>query len=147
MTLRQPNIERMLQLGLNGMAEAMDDLQELADSGELGFDDRLAMLLERELAHRNQRSYRAHLRRAQLRVQADLQDVNCREGRGISRTLLTQLGTGDWIRNAHVFPARAGMTQLLPGRDRSIAGVPRPCGDEPGMYSDGTGESITIAAC
>ena len=112
MTLRQPNIERMLQLGLNGMAEAMDDLQELADSGELGFDDRLAMLLERELAHRNQRSYRGHLRRAQLRVQADLQDVNCREGRGISRTLLTQLGTGDWIRNAHVFPARAGMNRL-----------------------------------
>ena len=66
--LRQPNIERMLQLGLNGMAEAMDDLQKLADSGELCFDNRLTMLLECELAHRSQRSYRAHLRRAQLRI-------------------------------------------------------------------------------
>ena len=74
-------------------------------------------MLERELAHRNLRSYRAHLRRAQLRVQADLHDVNCREGRGISRTLLTQLGTGDWIRNAHHLcitgPSGVGKTFLL----------------------------------
>ena len=101
MTLRQPNIERMLQLGLQGMADAMDDLQRVPDADQLGFDDRLAMLLERELSHRNQRSYLAHLRRAQLHVQADVQDVDCREGRGISRTLLTQLATGEWIRNAH----------------------------------------------
>ena len=32
---------------------------------------------------------------------ADLQDVDCRAGRGISRTVLTRLGAGDWIRNAH----------------------------------------------
>ena len=80
MTLRQPNLERMLQLGLLGMAEAMEDLQKVPEAGELGFDDRLAMLLEREVTHRNQRSNLAHLRRARLRVQADIQDVNCREG-------------------------------------------------------------------
>lgn len=101
MTLRQPNIQRMLQLGLTGMAEAMEEQMDLPGSTDLDFDDRLAMLLEREINHRNQRSYLAHLRRAQLRMRADLQDVDCRAGRGISRTVLTQLGAGDWIRNAH----------------------------------------------
>ena len=101
MTLRQPNIQRMLQLGLTGMAEAMEQQMDLPGSTDLDFDDRLAMLLEREINHRNQRSYLAHLRSAQLRMRADLQDVDCRAGRGISRTVSTQLGAGDWIRNAH----------------------------------------------
>lgn len=101
MTPRQPNIERMLQLGLAGMAEAMEEQADLPGAEELGFDDRLALLLEREAEHRNLRSYRAHLRRAQLRMRADIQDVNCRAGRGISRTVLTRLGAGEWIRKAH----------------------------------------------
>ena len=82
MTLRQPNIERMLQLGLSGMAEAMEEQRDIADIDQLGFDDRLAMLLERECQHRDNRSYLGHLRQAQLRVRADIQDVDCSAGRG-----------------------------------------------------------------
>ena len=96
MTLRQPNIERMLQLGLSGMAEAMEEQRDIADVEQLGFDDRLAMLLEREAQHRDHKSYLGHLRQAQLRIRADVQDVDCRAGRGIARTTLTQLAAGDW---------------------------------------------------
>ena len=101
MTRRQPNIERMLELGLQGMADAMDDLQRIPDADRLGFDDRLAMLLESELTQRNQRSDLAHLCRAQLRVRTDVQDVDCRAGRGISRTLLIRFATGEWTRKVH----------------------------------------------
>ena len=100
MTLRQPNIERMLQLGLTGMAEALEEQRDIADIEQLGFDDRLAMLIEREAGHREHRSYLGHLRAAQLRIRADVQDVDCRAGRGIARTTLTQLAAGDWIRQA-----------------------------------------------
>ena len=41
------------------------------------------------------------LRQAQLRIRADVQDVDCRAGRGIARTTLTQLAAGDWIRQGH----------------------------------------------
>ena len=34
------------------------------------------------------------------RICADIQDVDCRAGRGIARTTLTQLAAGDWIRQA-----------------------------------------------
>ena len=98
MTLRQPNIERMLQLGLSGMIEALEEQSDIAGAGQLGFDDRLAMLLEREVAHRNQKSCRNNLRQAQLRIRADVRDVDCRAGRGIARSTLTQLAAGDWIR-------------------------------------------------
>jgi len=100
MTLRQPNIERMLQLGLTGMVEALEEQKDVPDIEQLGFDDRLAKLLKREAEHREHRSYLGHLRQAQLRIRADIQDVDCRAGRGIVRTTLTQLAAGDWIRQA-----------------------------------------------
>ena len=100
MTLRQPNIERMPQLGLSGMAEALEEQRDIADMDQLGFDDRLAMILEREAQHRDHKSYLGHLRQAQLRIRADVQDVDCSLGRGIARTTLTQLAVGDWIRQA-----------------------------------------------
>ena len=98
MTLRQPNIERMLQIGLAGMAEALEEQHDMADITELAFDDRLAMLLEREVMHRDRKSCLGHLRQAQLRIRADVQDVDCSAGRGIARSTLTQLAAGDWIR-------------------------------------------------
>ena len=97
MTLRQPNIDRMLQLGLTGMAEALEEQRDVADIDQLGFNDRLAMMIEREAGHRDHKSYLGHLRQAQLRIRADVQDVDCRAGRGIARTTLTQLAAGDWI--------------------------------------------------
>ena len=100
MTLRQPNLDRMLQFGLSGMVEALDEQRQFAGIEELGFDDCIAMLLEREVEHRDQKSYRAKLRQAQLRIRADIQDVDCGAGRGIARTMLAQLAAGDWIRNA-----------------------------------------------
>ena len=39
----QPNIERMLQLGLCGIAEALAEQREVANIEQLGFDDRLAI--------------------------------------------------------------------------------------------------------
>ena len=85
MTLRQPNVERMLQLGLHGMVEVLEEQRDIADIDQLGFDDRLAMMIEREAQYRDHKSYLGHLRQAQLRIRADLQDVDCRAGRGITR--------------------------------------------------------------
>ena len=99
MTLRQPNYDRMLQLGLPGMAEALEEQYHIAEIDDLGFDDRIAMLLEREAQQRNQKRYLALLRQAQLRIRAEIQDVDCSAGRGITRTALTQLSAGEWIRS------------------------------------------------
>ena len=116
MTLRQPNVERLLQLGLTGMVEALEEQRDIADIDQLDFDDRLAMMIEREAQHRDHKSYLAHLRHAQLRIRADLQDVDCRAGRGITRTTLTELAAGDWIRQAFnlilIGPTGSGKTFL-----------------------------------
>ena len=89
-----------LRSRLSGMAEALEEQRDVADIEQLGFDNRLAMLIEREAEHRDHRSYLGHLRQAQLRMHADIRDVDCRAGRGIARTTLTHLAAGDWIRQA-----------------------------------------------
>ena len=125
MTLRQPNIERMLQLGLSGMVEALEEQRDIADVEQLGFDDRLAMMLEREAQHRDHKSYLGHLRQAQLRIRADVQDVDCRAGRGIARTTLTQLAAGDWIRQA--------LNLIVEGADRIGKDIHRLRARPPGL--------------
>ena len=53
MTLRQPNIDRMLQLGLTGLAEALEEQRNIADAKQLGLGDRLARMIERKGEHRD----------------------------------------------------------------------------------------------
>ena len=53
MTLRQPNIERMLQLGLTGMGRGAGGAKRSRrTSSSSASDDRLAMMIEREAEHR-----------------------------------------------------------------------------------------------
>ncbi len=98
MTLRTPIVEFMYALKLTGMAQAWHEQCDTPDFADLGFDDRLLTLLERERQHRNDRSYLARLRKAQLRERAEISDIECAAGRGITRTALLSLATGDWIR-------------------------------------------------
>lgn len=46
------------------MAEALEEQRDIADIDQLGFDDRLAMLIEREAGHRDHKSYLGRLRQA-----------------------------------------------------------------------------------
>ena len=97
MTLSNPILALLYTLKLGGMAEAYQEQCATAEFAELGFEDRLGMLLEREHQHRGDRSYRARLRQAQLRERADIADVTCTAGRGITRTVLLNLAAGSWI--------------------------------------------------
>ena len=62
--LTNPTYDRMLQLGLRGMASAYCDLQE--QSRELASDDWLALLLEREASVRADKRLVNRLRTAIL---------------------------------------------------------------------------------
>ncbi len=67
MSLRQPNVERMLLLDLAGMAEAPEEQRSIVDIDQLDFDGRLTLMLEREVQHRDHRSCLGHLRQVQRR--------------------------------------------------------------------------------
>ena len=56
------------------------------------------LLLDRELADRQDRRLRARLRYARLRHNAAVEDVDYRTARGLDRALFQKLAQGNWIR-------------------------------------------------
>ena len=50
--LAHPTQERLLALGLTGMAKALDDQRRQPDIAALAFEERLALLLDRETMER-----------------------------------------------------------------------------------------------
>jgi len=86
-------------LKLPGMATALDEQRGQPDLNALSFDERLALLLEREHAVRHDRRLTRLLQPARLRYSsACVEDVNVRAKRGLDKARLLQLAGGDWIR-------------------------------------------------
>jgi hypothetical protein len=73
--LTHPTTDRLRELGLVGMARALEEQRRHADAAELGFEDRLAMLVEREALERDNKCsatpLMAGLRQHQMAGEAD----------------------------------------------------------------------------
>ena len=65
--LHHPTVERLHELRLFGMAAALADQQSQSSIDQLGFEERLGLLVEREASERQSRLLTARLRRAKLR--------------------------------------------------------------------------------
>lgn len=95
--LTHPTLDQLRQLGLAGMARAFEELAASPRGAELDHAEWLALLLDRELAGRQDRRLRARLRYARLRHQAAVEDVDYRTPRGLDRGLFQKLSLGGWI--------------------------------------------------
>ena len=95
--LAHPTQERLIALGLSGMATALEAQRRQPDIAALNFEERLALLLDRETMERENKRLRARLRRATLRQEAVVEDVDLRAARGLDRALFQKLVAGDWI--------------------------------------------------
>ena len=57
--LTHPTIDRLHALGLTGMAHALEEQRRQPDLAQLGFDDRLALLVDRETLERDNKRLKA----------------------------------------------------------------------------------------
>jgi DNA replication protein DnaC len=96
--LHHPTVSKLHTLRLTGMAAALAEQASQPDIHRLGFEERLGLLVEREIAQRDGRSLKLRLGRAHLRQNACLEDVDYETPRGLDRTLMATLGTGQWLR-------------------------------------------------
>lgn len=114
--LRHPTVSRLQTLRLPGMAQALEEQITQPDIDQLGFEERLGLLVDREVTHRENRVLQGRLSRARLRQQACLEDVDTRTPRGLDRATLARLGTGTWLREHHnvliTGPAGVGKSYL-----------------------------------
>lgn len=92
-----PSIDKLRTLRLSGMARALEEQLHQPDIGRLAFDERLALLIDREEIDRHNTALAQRLRLARLRQSACLEDIDYSQPRGLDRALMRSLATGRWL--------------------------------------------------
>lgn len=99
--LIEPTLNTLRALRLTGMAQALADQYAQPDIQALSFEERLSLAVDREVTHRANLRLAGLLRRAHLRQQACIEDIDFRHPRGLERSQMASLATGDFIRQHH----------------------------------------------
>ena len=95
--LTHPTQDRLIALGLTGMAKALDEQRRQPDFAALAFEERLGLLVDREAIERENKRLVSRLKFAGLRQNAAIEDIDTRTPRGLDKTLIAKLAAGDWI--------------------------------------------------
>ena len=96
--LTQLTATRLREMYLYGMAEALEEqMEHPAMNAQLSFEDRLSLLVDRELTYRQHKRVSRLLREAHLRLAARMEDLDFRVARGLDRGFMRSLAQGDWI--------------------------------------------------
>lgn len=111
-----PTLEKLQTLNLSGMVRALTEQLDQPSYQGLSFEDRLGLLVDRELTDRDNRRLERNLRAAKLRLSASVEDVDFRHPRGLDRSLLLKLADAEWV-GAHrsvliVGPTGVGKTYV-----------------------------------
>ncbi|MCA1807520.1 MAG: IS21-like element helper ATPase IstB [Actinobacteria bacterium] len=96
--LKHPTLEKLHALKLTGMAAALTDQSATPDITELTFEERLGLLVDREMTERDNRRMTSRLRRARLRHNAILEDLDYRNSRGLDKGLIQSLASCQWVK-------------------------------------------------
>jgi DNA replication protein DnaC len=95
--LIHPTLELLQRLRLTGMYKALQEQLQMPDIDSLRFEERLGLMLERELTERETRRLRTRLKQAKLRENAAIEDIDYRANRGLDKGLMTRLAACQWI--------------------------------------------------
>jgi DNA replication protein DnaC len=92
-------LRKMNELKLFGMAHAFTQQMESTHAAHLSFEERVGLLIDHEVAFRDDRRLRRLLTNAKLREAACLEDVNYETRRGLDRSAMASLALCNWIRH------------------------------------------------
>src|SRR5260370_12511290 len=95
--LHHPPTEGLTDLGLTGMAKALEEQGRSPDPNALSSEERVGLLVDREAAERDTKRLTTRLKFAALRQNACVEDVDWRTPRGIDRAVFARLIGGDWV--------------------------------------------------
>jgi DNA replication protein DnaC len=96
--LKHPTLDKLQALKLTGMVAALADQVATPDIDELDFEERLGLLVDREITERENRRLSSRLRRARLRHTAALEDIDYRNPRGLDKGLIQSLAACQWAK-------------------------------------------------
>ncbi len=95
--LIHPTLEKLKSLKFTGMANALAEQLNMPDINSLAFEERLGLLIDREMTERDNRRLSSRLRRARLKHQAAFEDIDFRHPRGLDQSLILSLAACRWV--------------------------------------------------
>ena len=99
--LTHPTLDKLAALKLTGMAKAFSEQMALPESQALSFEERLGLLVDREMTVRSDRRLTTRLRQAKLRLSASIEDIDYRHPRGLDKALMLRLASCQWVQERH----------------------------------------------
>lgn len=113
----QQTLQALRSLKLTGMAEGLEQqLAQPSTHDELGFEERLALLVDRETTYRHNNKISRLLKTAKLKLQAYPEDIDYQHPRGLNRSQMADLLSSHWIHQHHNIlitgPTGCGKTYL-----------------------------------
>jgi len=99
--LPHPTLDKLQTLRLHGMLKALNEQLKTPEIDSLSFEERLGLLVDRELTERDDKRLSSRLRQARLKHNACLEDIDYRSPRGLDKALILQLSSGQWLRDGH----------------------------------------------
>ena len=96
--LNHPTLDKLKSLKFTGMVNALAEQLNTPDIGEMTFEERLGLLVDREMTERENRRLASRLRRARLKHNAVFEDIDYRHPRGLDKSLILSLASCQWTK-------------------------------------------------
>jgi len=97
--LNHPTLDKLHSLRLLGFSKAFQEQILSPDYADLSFEDRLGLLVDREVTERQNRRLSNRLKTAHLRLDAAIEDIDFRQPRGLDKSLTLSMASCQWIQN------------------------------------------------
>ncbi len=97
--LLHPTLEKLTTLRFSGMAKALEEQMQMNGLENIGFEERLGLLLDHEQAVRETRRMKARLSKAKLRQDGSIENIDFRHPRGLDKSLVLRLSDCQWIKD------------------------------------------------
>lgn len=114
--MTQQTLDMLYDMKLTAMAEAFSQQLNQPDLAELSFEDRFAMLVDRQWNFKENRRMDRLLKTAKLKDNACIENVDFKTPRSLDKSLIVRLSGSDWIKKAQnviiVGPTGVGKSYL-----------------------------------
>ncbi len=100
--LTNQTLNKLRTLRLTGMADGLEQqLTQPSTHTDLSFDERLALLVDREQTYRDNNRVSRLLKTARLKVSANPEDIDYQHPRGLNKSQMADLLSSHWIHQHH----------------------------------------------
>lgn len=93
-----PVLEHLKALNLEGMLAALEEQSSQPKIKQLTFEERLGLLVDNEISHRENKRVKRRLETAKLKTPACFEDISYKASRKLDKSLVASLEGCQWVR-------------------------------------------------